>query len=565
MTTPHAAYPPPPPPPTHPQQGPTPPWTRSSTDRVVAGVCGGIGRRLDVDPVILRVVIVILSFFAGAGIVIYAAAWLFLQSDTNGQSVVEEALSGTTKDRTRSVLITTALVVVLAIASVTVFSRGVVPGLLVALAIFAVLLAVRRDPAGTRPPAPGYGGPYGGGPYDGPYGGGPYGGVPHGGPSGGSSYDTPAGSTAPYAAPPAQPTAPAAAPAPWTAAGTFSGGGSGTGASTAPEPTVVEPRPGDEPTTALATPGSDAAAGRHDDEPTTALTTYDDAGRPGDELTTALAVDRPEPTVSLPAYPLAGVTAVDREPATSAYEPRPPWEQWGQAGGPPYETPPPPPPPGPSGPTGSPPASKRERSYLGVLTTSVALVGVGVLAVVDQGGVDVATAAYVALPLAVVAVGLLVGTVFGRSRGLIALGLVLGLALAPAALADAAGFREWHDLGNADEVREAPRLVSELEPSYEFGAGSIRLDLTDLELEPGTATRIDLGAGEVRVIVPAEADVTVTTNVVAGEAVTFDRRSSGFDSGDTFTDYGPDGPGGGELELMIDLGVGSVEVRRAAA
>ena len=54
---------------------------RSSTDRVLGGVCGGLGTYLGIDPVICRVVAVVLVFFGGAGILLYGAAWLLVPSD----------------------------------------------------------------------------------------------------------------------------------------------------------------------------------------------------------------------------------------------------------------------------------------------------------------------------------------------------------------------------------------------------------------------------------------------------------------------------------------------------
>src|SRR4051794_20725008 len=54
---------------------------RSSTDRVLGGVCGGLGTSLGIDPVICRVVGVVLVFFGGAGILLYGAAWLLVPSD----------------------------------------------------------------------------------------------------------------------------------------------------------------------------------------------------------------------------------------------------------------------------------------------------------------------------------------------------------------------------------------------------------------------------------------------------------------------------------------------------
>jgi len=50
----------------------------SRSDRKIAGVCGGLGEWLDVDPIFLRVVFVLFALFFGLGIVVYIALWLFL-------------------------------------------------------------------------------------------------------------------------------------------------------------------------------------------------------------------------------------------------------------------------------------------------------------------------------------------------------------------------------------------------------------------------------------------------------------------------------------------------------
>ena len=41
---------------------------RSVTDRKIAGVAGGLGRHLNIDPTVLRVLFVVLCFFGGAGL-----------------------------------------------------------------------------------------------------------------------------------------------------------------------------------------------------------------------------------------------------------------------------------------------------------------------------------------------------------------------------------------------------------------------------------------------------------------------------------------------------------------
>ncbi len=54
---------------------------RTGRDRRIAGVAGGLARHLDIDPVILRVAFVVLIFFGGAGLILYAAVWLLVPRD----------------------------------------------------------------------------------------------------------------------------------------------------------------------------------------------------------------------------------------------------------------------------------------------------------------------------------------------------------------------------------------------------------------------------------------------------------------------------------------------------
>ena len=62
---------------------------RSTTDRHVAGVAGGLGRHLDIDPVIIRVAFVVLTFFGGAGLVAYGALWLLVPEDDTDEAVFD--------------------------------------------------------------------------------------------------------------------------------------------------------------------------------------------------------------------------------------------------------------------------------------------------------------------------------------------------------------------------------------------------------------------------------------------------------------------------------------------
>src|SRR5437660_10296015 len=62
---------------------------RSRSDRVVAGVCGGLGDYFDVDPVIFRIAFVVLAFVGGAGFLLYPAAWLLLPDEDHERSIGE--------------------------------------------------------------------------------------------------------------------------------------------------------------------------------------------------------------------------------------------------------------------------------------------------------------------------------------------------------------------------------------------------------------------------------------------------------------------------------------------
>jgi phage shock protein PspC (stress-responsive transcriptional regulator) len=59
---------------------------RSSSDRMVGGVAGGLGRYFDVDPVLFRIAFVVLVFAGGAGILAYLGLWLITPSDGEGEA-----------------------------------------------------------------------------------------------------------------------------------------------------------------------------------------------------------------------------------------------------------------------------------------------------------------------------------------------------------------------------------------------------------------------------------------------------------------------------------------------
>ncbi|MFA5071945.1 MAG: PspC domain-containing protein, partial [Candidatus Pacearchaeota archaeon] len=44
---------------------------RSKTNRVIFGICGGLGEYFDIDPLVVRILFILLTFTGGSGIVIY--------------------------------------------------------------------------------------------------------------------------------------------------------------------------------------------------------------------------------------------------------------------------------------------------------------------------------------------------------------------------------------------------------------------------------------------------------------------------------------------------------------
>ena len=65
-----------------------------TNERWVAGVAGGVAHRFDLDPTLVRCAWVVLSLFAGVGLVLYGLAWALLPEESDGRIHLEEALSG---------------------------------------------------------------------------------------------------------------------------------------------------------------------------------------------------------------------------------------------------------------------------------------------------------------------------------------------------------------------------------------------------------------------------------------------------------------------------------------
>lgn len=57
----------------------------SNDDRKIAGVCGGLGEYYEKDSTLIRILFMLLAFFAfGSGIIIYLAMWLIIPKKPEG-------------------------------------------------------------------------------------------------------------------------------------------------------------------------------------------------------------------------------------------------------------------------------------------------------------------------------------------------------------------------------------------------------------------------------------------------------------------------------------------------
>ncbi|MEU3072494.1 PspC domain-containing protein [Streptomyces laurentii] len=73
---------------------PAPPLRRSRGQKVVAGVCGGLGRHFGLDPVIFRVTLGVLAVTGGAGLIFYGFAWLLIPLDGEEENEGRRLLTG---------------------------------------------------------------------------------------------------------------------------------------------------------------------------------------------------------------------------------------------------------------------------------------------------------------------------------------------------------------------------------------------------------------------------------------------------------------------------------------
>ncbi|MFI7411193.1 PspC domain-containing protein [Streptomyces sp. NPDC049627] len=69
-------------------------FRRYRRHKMLAGVCAGLGRQCDMDPVIFRITLAVLSATGGIGLIFYGFAWLLVPYDDEDENEVRKLLTG---------------------------------------------------------------------------------------------------------------------------------------------------------------------------------------------------------------------------------------------------------------------------------------------------------------------------------------------------------------------------------------------------------------------------------------------------------------------------------------
>ncbi|MGD2100652.1 MAG: PspC domain-containing protein [Acidimicrobiia bacterium] len=214
-------------------------------------------------------------------------------------------------------------------------------------------------------------------------------------------------------------------------------------------------------------------------------------------------------------------------------------------------SPPQPPPPPASSPPELPPARTRESSILGRLTVGFVMLGLGVLAILDNIEslpIEAHPRHYVALSVTILGVGLLVGSVAGRARWLILVGAIL----VPTLVFSPVFEYDWSSDDFDQTIR--PASFTELETQYAIDVGELTIDLRSLPWD-GQEVVIDasVDAGNLEVFVPVGVGIVGSASVDIGMVSEPGRSTGGL--GNPTLDWDTPGEDGTVfLDAHVDLG-----------
>ena len=127
---------------------------RSTSDRKLAGVAGGLGRYFDLNPSFFRIGFVVLTLLGGAGLLIYLVAAFVMPDEGKDKSIAEQVLADR-RDRPWPLvgLALAGVAIVVLLSHATVWPAAGAGWILVLFAGLAILWASRADRRAGRDPA----------------------------------------------------------------------------------------------------------------------------------------------------------------------------------------------------------------------------------------------------------------------------------------------------------------------------------------------------------------------------------------------------------------------------
>jgi phage shock protein PspC (stress-responsive transcriptional regulator) len=146
-----------------------------------------------------------------------------------------------------------------------------------------------------------------------------------------------------------------------------------------------------------------------------------------------------------------------------------------------------------------------------------------------------------------------------RRRGvLVAIATFFAVIVAIVVAAVSASFA-WFNVSLGDGVgdrTETPAAIAEIPSRYELGIGSLRVDLSRLTTTRPVDVKANVGIGNLKIIVPADAAVSLESHVKAGQIDALGTHDDGRNARVT--------TGRGAMRIDAEVGAGHIEVVRAA-
>jgi phage shock protein PspC (stress-responsive transcriptional regulator) len=187
----------------------------------------------------------------------------------------------------------------------------------------------------------------------------------------------------------------------------------------------------------------------------------------------------------------------------------------------------------------------------------LALAGLGVVALIAVA--ILSSSSWILVPVAGLVIFWTARGTKGRTVAVVVTALI-GIVLAALATATIVAF-SWFNVSLGDGTGDRayrPTAIAEVKPNYKLGIGNLRLDLSHIgPLTKNTRIKASVGIGELRIIVPRDASVSVDAHAKVGEMFVLRRHDDGRNAAVSLGRGNP-------LAIDANVGAGRIDVIRAA-